>query len=436
MILRPAAFALLLLGAGLGALGAYDERFFALVWPYNLAVIALAAVTFGLAPSGKNLRLERKFDRVLSVRVPNLIRLRVTNEGESALRFRLRDEPPPQFSVDRQEFEMSLEPGESREVRYHVTPMRRGDFFFRDSFIRAVGPLGLVYRQSRVASREIVRVYPNVLALREFDLLKQRGHLRQIGIRRSRLRGVGTDFESLRDYMLGDDYRRISWKATARKGRIIVKEFEAERNQPVVIVVDHGRLMMAEVEGVSKLDLVLDAALMLANAAATASDQLGLLVYADRVHRWIPPKRGKGQVGAVIEALHALDAEPIEPDSKAAFNYLAARWKRRSLIVIFTEIEEPAAAKELVGVLGPLARRHVCLVVSVSDPELKAQLRADPRAPGGQFLRASAALYDEGRKAAQLLLQHQGIRTLDSEPEDLALDLVNYYMEIKATQQL
>jgi uncharacterized protein (DUF58 family) len=247
---------------------------------------------------------------------------------------------------------------------------------------------------------------------------------------------MGTDFDSLREYSRGDDYRKIDWKATARRGKPIVREFEAERNQPVILVVDYGRLMMADVGKVEKLDLVLDSALLLGNAAANANDQLGLLVYADRVERWIPPRRGRSQVGAVIEALHALRAQPIEPNSRDSFGYLAARWKRRSLIVLFTEMENSEAATELIKVLGPLAKRHICLVVTVSDPKLKAQLSADLASRMGPFLRTSAGLFNEERKQAQWLLNEQGIRTLDSEPETVAADLVNYYLDIKATMQL
>ncbi|MCW5946245.1 MAG: DUF58 domain-containing protein [Fimbriimonadales bacterium] len=436
MIFRWRFFALLSIAIVIAILGSFDSSLFAFIWPLNIAVFGLALVAYALAPSGRDLRIERKYDRVLSVRVPNLIRLRVTNEGNQRIRFRLRDEPPAEFSVDVQEFDLDLEPGQSKELRYHVTPAERGDYFFRDSFMRADGPLGIVARQSRLRTREIVRVYPNVLALRKFDLLKQRGHLRQIGIRRSRLKGVGTDFDALRDYASGDDFRKIDWKATARRGKLIVKEFEAERNQPVILVVDYGRLMMADVGNIEKLDYVLDAALMLGNAASTANDQIGLLIYADRVERWIPPKRGRGQLGVVIEALHALRAEPIEPNAKDSFNYLATRWKRRSLMVVFTELEDSDAAKRLLTVLGPLARRHICLVVSVADPALHAQRHAALDEPLGPYLRTSANLYHEEREGAQRLLNAAGVRTLDSEPETLATDLVNYYLDIKATQQL
>ncbi|MFN8140247.1 MAG: DUF58 domain-containing protein [Fimbriimonadales bacterium] len=436
MVFRAPFFALLAGGIVFAIMGAFDERIFAFIWPYNAFVVIAGVLTYLLTPSGAHISITRKFDPVLSVRVPNLVKLYITNEGNHSLKFRLREEPPDEFEVSEREFDVSIEPGERKEIRYHVTPRDRGDYFFRDSFIRVRSVLGMVFRQSRIPTREIVRVYPNILALRKFDLLKQRGHLRQIGIRRSRLKGVGTDFESLRDYVQDDDYRKIEWKASARKAKLVVKEFEAERNQPVILVVDYGRRMMADVEKTEKLDHVLDSSLMLCNAAANANDQVGLLLFADHVDRWIAPRRGRSQVGQIIEALHALRAQPIEPDAITAFSYLASRWKRRGLIVIFTEIETPAEAKEMLTVLGPLAKRHLCLVVTVSDPQVRTAYSRTDTSKDSIFERAAAVLYQEERLTALHLLNRAGVRTLDAEPEELGSALVNYYLTVKATAQL
>ncbi len=409
---------------------------FLLIWPYNAAVLLLAIIAYAAAPSGANLSIERKFDPVMSVRENNLVRLLITNHGRQPISFLLRDEAPESFLADKREFEVHLLPGQTTEIRYHVTPAKRGDFFFRGSFIRAKSFGGIVYRQTLIPTRQIVRVYPNVLALRKFDLLKQRGHLKQIGVRRSRLKGIGTDFESLRDYVPGDDYRKIEWKATSRRGKLIVKEFESERNQPVILVIDTGRLMMADVENTEKFDLVLDAALLLCNAAATANDQVGVLVYGDRVQRWISPKRGRTQVGLIIEALHALKAEPFEPDSLGAFSFLAAKWKRRGLIVVFTDLETPEAAKQILHVLGPLAKRHICLVVTVSDPEVRTASAMTITGERQMYEKTAAILYQEERVMAQLLLNQVGVRTLDAEPKELGSALVNYYLDVKATARL
>jgi uncharacterized protein (DUF58 family) len=436
MVLLGRFFAILSGGVLLTIMGFWDERVLQVVLPYYGTVFSFALLTYFLSPRARQVEVERRYDPVMSVRVPNVVILRVRNAGQRPIKFRLREELPPPFQMERREFSFHLDPGEQKEARYHVVPGERGDFYFRNSVVRVEAPLGLVARQEVLPTARVVRVFPNVLALREFELLKQRGHLRQMGIRRSRLKGLGTDFESLREYTVGDDYRRIEWKATARKGKVIVKEMEAERNQPVILIIDYGRLMMAEVDGVQKLDYILDASLLLGNAVVGAHDLLGLLLFADHVERWLPPGKGRRQLGKVIEALHALRAQPLEPNSSGAFSYLARHWKRRSLLVVFTELEDSDSAQELLRVLGPLTRTHLCLVVTVADPRLKAQRKASLDSPEGIYLRTAARLYEQQRGRARALLEQGGVNVLDAEPEELGTQLVNHYIRIKTSATL
>jgi uncharacterized protein (DUF58 family) len=398
---------------------------------YNLAIIAAAYATGRIGPSASNLKLTRAFDPVLSVRAANKIVLSLTNESLDHMRGTLRDEPPPQFLASNREFSLDLAPEREVLIEYTLTPDERGSESFRGTYVRLACPLGLVEKQARLETEQPIRVYPNILALREFDLLKQKGRLREIGIRRSRMRGLGTEFESLREYAEGDDYRKIDWKASARHAKLVVRQFEQERNQAVVIVIDIGRHMLAEVNGVRKLDHALDACLMLTNAAAAAGDFVGLLVYSDVVRRYIPPKKGRNQIGMIIEALHDLVAEPIESDPAAAFAFLASRWKRRSLVVTFTDLEDPDRARSLTSALGPQARRHLLLLARVSDPKLKEALNPPMEEVTDMYLSAAAGLLVADRRAATSVLTAANIRNLEAEPQELAAALVSYYFDVK-----
>lgn len=402
-----------------------------LAFAYNLAVVLIAYATGRLGPSAKGLKLTRQFDPVLSVRSPNRIRLTVENESLDLIRGRLRDEPPAQFMASRREFPLHIPAERQIELEYQLTPFERGAESFKGTFVRLECPLGLVVKQERLDTEEPIRVYPNLLALREFDLLKQKGRLREIGIRRSRMRGLGTEFESLREYSEGDDYRKIDWKASARHAKLVVRQFEQERNQAVMIVIDIGRHMLAEVDGVRKLDHALDACLMLTNAAAAAGDMVGVLVYSDVVRRYIPPKKGRNQVGMIIEALHDLVAEPIESDPAAAFAFLGARWKRRSLVVTFTDLEDPDRAKSLAIALGPQARRHLLLLARVSDPKLKQALNSPIYELSDMYLSAAASLLTADRRAATSVLSAAAIHNLEAEPQELAAALVTFYFDVK-----
>lgn len=403
----------------------------AFAFGYDVVVVMVAWVTTKLAPPTRDLRFSRSMDPVLSVRASNKVVLKLENAGSSDLVGRLRDEPPPGFDSTTREFELNLPAGDERELSYYVTPFERGSDYFRGTFLRLACPLGLVWKQLKLSTEQPVRVYPNVLALREFDLLKQKGRLRELGIRKSRMRGLGTEFESLREYADGDDFRKIDWKATARRGKLIVRQFEQERNQSVILVIDVGRHMLSEVDGVRKLDHALDSVLMLTHAAATAGDQVGLLVFSDVVKRYIPPSKGRSQVGAIIEALHDQVAEPMESDAHGAFAYLSTRWKRRSLVVAFTDLEDADRAAWLMKALGPLAKRHLVLMARVKDAKIDECLAMPAETIEKMYLRSAATLLDADRKAAAQVLTSAGVHNLESEPQDLAAALVSFYFTVK-----
>lgn len=402
-----------------------------LAFVFDGFLLLVAYITWRLCPDTSGLRFERRFDPVLSVRVQNKVVLRIFNEGAEAVRARLRDEPPSRFEATRKEFDLALQPGGIEELSYMVTPAERGETFFQGTFLRIACPLGLVEKQTRLDTEQPVRVYPNVLAMREFDFLNQKGKLQDLGIRKSRMRGLGSEFESLREYVLGDDFRKVDWKATARRGKLIVRQYEQERNQPVIICIDVGRRMLSEVNGITKLDYVLDSLLMLAQAVYVANDYVGLLVYSDVVKRYIPPRKGRNQLGFLIEAIHDLVAEPVESDPAAAFSFLASRWKRRSLIVSFTDVEDPGQAKELSAAFGPMARRHLTLVARVSDPRLAELVKAPIGDPDDLYLKASALLFVSDRREASVPLKIAGLHNLEAEPQDLAAALVSFYFEVK-----
>ncbi len=402
-----------------------------LAYAYNLVIILIAYGTGKLAPDATKLKILRSHDPVLSVRTANRIDLTLVNENLERVSGVIRDEPPPHFEATQREFKIDLKPESEVDLTYYLTPVERGSESFKGTYVRLDCPLGLVLRQTYLPSEEPIRVYPNVLALKEFDLLKQKGRLREMGIRRTRQRGIGTDFESLREYGQGDDYRKIDWKASARANKLVVRQFEVERNQSVIIVIDIGRHMLAEVNGVRKLDHALDACLMLTHAAAAAGDFVGLLVYSDIVKRYIPPKKGRNQVGVIIEALHDLVAEPIESDPAAAFAFLGTRWKRRSLVVTFTDLEDPDRAKTLATALGPQAKRHLLLLARVTDPHMGEALESPLAKIEDMYLAAATDLLLADRRLATSILSAAKIRNLEAEPQNLAAALVSYYFEVK-----
>jgi uncharacterized protein (DUF58 family) len=426
-----------LVAAGLAPalLGSIAPGLEQLLWPYNLTLLALLLIDARRAGRAADLQIGRSHDPVLSVRVPNLIRLMVANTSGQRLVGRLREDPPKGADASESEQAFDLPSGQELEFLYHVTPGERGADFFGATLVRLRGPWGLCEVQSRVASESPVQVYPNVLALREFDLLNQRGRLSTMGMRRSRYRGVGSEFESLRDYQ-DDDYRRIDWKATARRGKLVVREHEQERNQAVIVCLDVGRRMLSEVEGVRKIDYALDACLMLLHAASIAGDQVGLLLFSDQVERFLPPRKGRGRSGEILDAVHAVSANPVESNYAAAFGYLSAHWKRRALIVVFTDAEDVGEASSLAAALRVVRARHLVMVVRVSDPRVRAGLDMRVRDEKELYQKAAFLWYAGERRQAEALLSDAGVDQIEADPEELSARLVSAYWRVKEAARL
>lgn len=435
IIPTPRLCILVVLGILIAVGGALIHGLEQFVLPYNLGLLIISLTTAFFLPRSRDLKVTRNHDSVLSVRAQNRIELILENEGNIACSGLLRESTPDGFESSVQDFKFHLEGKRIQTMQYHLTPKSRGEYEFGDVHIRLNAPLGLVCIQRIIPAVETFHVYPNILALKEFDLLKQRGRLNLMGIRKAKIRGQGTEFESLREYD-SDDYRKIDWKSTARKGKLVVRDFETERNQSVIVCVDTGRNMATEVDGVSKLDLVLDACLMLMHAASTGGDQTGFLVFNDRVQKFIPPRKGRAHNGAIVNAVHAIEPEFVESNYNDAFAYLGSRWKRRSLIVIFTDADDKASAQLIASATSHLCRRHIVLLARVKDPKVTALQNAPVEDVMDVYHRAAALWYGSERRRAEMTLAAAGLQNIDAEPEELAQALVSAYLRVKETAAL
>lgn len=423
------------LGVPLALVGLAIPGFERLVFGWNGLLLLAYWLDARLAPTPRDLEVTRRVPPIFSVRLEETIRLRI-RALHRRVRLLIRDIPPQRAPAGGHEFDLTLEPKEERELDYTVQAQQRGPDYFEGPYVRIVGSWGLAQVDYRLSLDAPIRVYPNVRQLREFALLRQRGRLAQMGIRRSRNRGLGTEFESLRDYN-EDDFRHIDWKSTARRGRLTVREYEQERNQAVIVCLDVGRAMLSEVEGVSKLDYALDATLMLLHAAVDAGDQVGLAVYAEKIRRYVPPGKGKSQVSMLIEAAHRLIAEPVASDPHQCVAYVSRRWKRRSLFVVFSDADSTDQAKALAGAFGSLRRHHLVLIVRVADERLRRMAQETSELDRRSLYdRAAALMVNSERVKAQAILRGAGLRTLEAEPDELPLALVNAYLQVKESSLL
>lgn len=382
------------------------------------------------------LAVQRSADEALSVAAPNDVALRVRNQTGGPLNALVRDEPPPEFAIAagsgaRQE-RVRLAPFAQHTLRYQVVPPSRGDFFFGDVYARLTGPLGLVVRQGRIPAAAKTAVFPNLRAVGDYELLLRRAHLVRQGTRRTRLTGQGREFSSLRDYSPDDEYRTIDWKATARRGKVTSRTFENERSQDVLLLIDEGRLMRQEIGHTQKLDHVVSAALMLAHVVAEADDRVGLLSFADESRAWLPPRRGRAQANDILQALYAARALPVESDYRAAFRFLSARWRKRSLAVLFTDIADPDSSAMLLAEIAQLARAHLVICVVVRDPLVSERARQMPETVDHVYEKAVADEVLADRRRALGILGRRGVLVVDAEPQELSAELVARYLSVKS----
>ena len=376
------------------------------------------------------LRIERRAPQRISLGATARDTLLVENRGRFAARVRVTDDLPEILAREGEDVrEVVVAPGRDAAVHYEVRADRRGDAEYGDVHVRVLGPLGLAWRQRRVYRADPLRVLPGVLEVRRYRLLGLHNRLREAGFRPVRQRGEGGSFESLREYVRGDDPRTIDWKASGRRSRLIVRQYEAERRQNVVMLVDAGRMMTEKVGERERIDYALTAALLLADVASLHGDLVGLLVFADRVQQYIPPSRNA--ISTLAEALGGVHARMVEPNYPAAFTYLAKQLRRRSLLVAFTDIIDMQASSALVAHLGKAASRHLPIVVAIRNPDLEATAQLAAKTEGDVYRRAAAEELLQARSAALAQMQRGGVLVADSRPSDAVPNVVNRYLEVK-----
>ncbi len=339
--------------------------------------------------------------------------------------------PAPLGGADSPRRLLQVPPGAALEELLELRPAHRGIGRGGAIDVRVLGPLGLAWKQGRIELPWSATVYPNLLAASLRALPLQAARRREAGLRNLRRPGEGRLFEGLREWVPGDDTRIIDWKATARRGKPIARQYEDERRQHVLLVIDAGRLLTAEVEGVPRLEAVITAALHLAHAAMEHDDNIGLLVFADTGQRYVAPSRGRRALRAVLEGLAATEGRLVESDYPAAFRHLAARSRKRALTVLFTDVVDRTASDALVAHTATLRPRHLPLAVTLRDPALEALAAARPASPAQAFERAAAEELLNAREAALAEMRGRGVMVLDVPPSGASAAVVERYHQLK-----
>lgn len=393
-------------------------------------ILAAAVLDVFLLPAREQLRVRRECSSRLSLGGETEVRILLESTATRPLHLRLTDDLSPGLVRQGDDvFDLDVPPRDTTHVTYRMRAEERGLASLGDVHLRLLGPLELVWRQRRIRCTNSIRVQPGLREIRRHRLLAHQHRLREMGLRAMRERGEGTSFESLREYIRGDDPRRIDWKATARRGTLILRQFEAERSQNVLLAIDAGRLMTEQVGDRERLDHALAAALLLADVAKLGGDRVGVFVFAERIQQFLPPARLP--LDRIATALAHVEARLVEPDYPAAFTYLARQLRRRSLLVLFTDIIDARTSSALLAHLGTTTRRHLPLVIAMRNPGVEAAATAPADRDAGIFHRVAAEELLQARAHALATMQRAGILVADTHPRDIIPAVVNRYLEVK-----
>lgn len=418
-----------LLGFVMG--GVVDALFLA-----NAIVLSLVIVDGRLAPGPERITVTRHAPESFSVGRTTSFTYQWQNDASRRASLWVRETRPDLLDGVQPVRKLAMPPDHAVWEELSVRGTRRGRETGGWLAVRSTGPLGLAYRQWRVELPWSATVFPSLPASRLKASIAEAVRRREAGLRSIRRLGEGRQFESLREWVPGDDTRHIDWKATARRRKYITRQFEEERRQQVLLVLDAGRLLTEAIGGESRMEYVVRAALGLAFAANYHDDNVGVMVFSDEVHHYVSPQRGRRGLRQVLEVLAVVQPKLVEPDYPAAFRYLAVRNRKRALTVFFTDVIDRLASQAMVANVASLRPRHLPLVVTLRNPVLDATATVRPTDVGDAYRKAAAEELLSARSDALLQMRRAGALLLDVPPATAARAVVDQYLELKRRGRL
>lgn len=396
-------------------------------------LVLLAMVLDGLRARAHRVTIQRQVVDRLSIGRENPVTLTV-QAGDRPATLHIRDAYPQSFFASQSLLTLALPAKQTETLTYTVFPFKRGEYSWGHIQVRQLGAWGLAWDDWKIPQKKAISVYPDLVGLRSLSIrltLQTSGN-----IRRARRQGIGTEFAELREYATGDDLRLIDWKATARRDRLLVKVLEPEQEQTLIVLLDRGRLMTAQVNGLARFDWGLNATLALATAGLQRGDRVGIGVFDRQMHTWLPPERGHTQLVKLIDRLTPIQPELLEPDYLGAVTTVATRQTRRALVVLITDVIDEIASAELLAAMGRLAPRHLPFCVTLRDPQIDTKAHTPTATVPDTYARAVALDLIAQRQLALAKLKQRGVLILDAPANNISEELVDRYLYLKARNQL
>lgn len=401
-----------------------------------LAVAILVIIDAILLYQKKGLAAERMLQERLSNGDENKVLLLFKNNYPFKISATVIDELPFQFQQRKWERDVSIEGNGTAELVYHVTPQERGEYNFGRINAYVNGPLQVVRRRYILGNEQTVKVYPSYIQMRRYHLLAVANRLQETGVKRIRRLGHSMEFEQIKEYVRGDDYRTINWKATARKGDLMVNNYTDERSQQIYCLINKGRVMKMPFEGMTLLDYAINASLVLSSVALHRQDKAGLITFGQNIDSFLLADKKPTQVNNILEALYKQQTAFLEPDLEKLFSVVRNRITQRSLLVLFTNFESFDSLDRVLPSLKRLAHYHLLMVVFFDNTELKALTEGKVATTEEIYIKTIAEKYRYEKHLIVKELQKNGIIAVLSTPQNLTINALNKYLELKTRQSI
>lgn len=399
------------------------------------AIVLSVAAIDAWRTQGDRISVTRQELGKLSIGRDNPVQITVNapTGNRQPLRYQIRDGAPQDLPATPKLFAGTIDT-ERQDLTYTVHPYRRGEYAWQGIYVRQLSGWRLAWHQWRVDAAQTVVVYPDLIGLKNLSIrlaLQSTGAMRQ-----QRQQGIGTEFSELREYNVGDDPRSIDWKATARRNRPLVRLLAPEQEQTVIILLDRGRLMTANIQGYKRFDLGLNATLSLALTAIQRGDRVGVGVFDRYLTTWLPPQQGQPHFAKILDRLSRIQPEMLEPDYLGAVTTIVKQQSRRALVVVITDIIDDIASSELLVALGRLSPRYLPFCVTLRDPQVDVRAKQLATDIPGAYTQAVALDLLQQRELAFAKLKRSGVLVLDAPATEINDLLVDRYLRVKTRNQI
>lgn len=362
----------------------------------------------------------------------NTIRIQVENQYPFSVSLQVIDEIPHQFQVRNFDIRIHLKANEKKQLSYELRPTKRGEYDFGTINLYANSFLGLLTRRTKIHQPEVIPVYPSFIQMRKFEMYAISNRLTDIGVKKIRRIGHTMEFDQIREYVPGNDIRSINWKATARSNSLMVNQFQDERSQRVVNVIDMGRVMKMPFEGLSLLDYAINTSLLISNIALLKEDKAGLFTFTNNKLTVVKPEKRRPHIQRIQESLYNLETNFLESNYERLLVGLKTHLNQRSLVLLYTNFETLDSMERQLPYLQRIAKDHLLVTIFFKNTELSSLLKDESKTVGDIYIKTVAEQFDYEKRQIVKILNQRGIQTILTPPKELSVNAINKYLELKA----